>query len=107
MTQQQPPSQEQQAVYEKIADALFINVPDDWTQIDLRIIVESPDQPRLEIAGPDDAPLLRAPDDTLYPAVYHLIDLFKKSGQIFRAANYRLTWDESTEDWQMTVDYQW
>lgn len=107
MKQQPPSAQDQQAVYQELANALFSSVPDDWAQIELLVEVESVDRPRLKISGASKEPLLKTPDDSLYPAVYRFIDLFRESDRHFKSASYRLLWDESTEDWQMSVDFQW
>jgi hypothetical protein len=107
MIQQPPSSQEQKAVYEEIADALFASVPDDWTQINLFVSVESVDRPSLSISGANNEPLLKTPVDSLYPAIYRLIDIFKTSDRHFKGAKYRLVWDDSIEDWQMSVGIRW
>jgi hypothetical protein len=102
-----PNPREQQAVYQEMANALFVSVPNGWTRIRILIKVPSPDQPILEIAGPDHTPLLKTPEESLYSAVYRLIDLFRNTGSLFKEVDYKLDWDESSEDWKMTVDFKW
>ena len=72
-----PSQNEQQEAYQKIAEALFKSIPNDWTECLLEINVHDLNTPEISITGYKKSPLKNIPDDDLYSAVYYLIDLFK------------------------------
>ena len=102
-----PDHEAQQAIYQEIADALFLSVPDGWNEIQLSLVVLSAEQHKVEISGPGGCPAQSTPDDSLYLATYRLVDLFIESGRLFREVVIGLVSIEGGDDWKISAAYDY
>src|ERR1700677_189291 len=75
-----PTEADQERLYRAIADALFRSAPEGWEHITLHIVATTAGHVQLTVSGPSGTPSLRVPDNSLFPPVYELYDLFALAG---------------------------
>jgi hypothetical protein len=100
-----PPEEDQERLYPAIADALFQSVSQEWEHITLRVAATPAGQLALEVSGPDGTPCPQVPDDSLYPPVLALYDLFAIAARPWTACTFQLHWITERETWRYTADF--
>ena len=100
-----PSPQDQERLYPAIGEALLSSVPDDWTQILLRIKAIRAGKIELEIFGPGGVSNLRFPDDSLFQPAVELYELFARNATPFESCDFSLTWDGARETWRFNAKY--
>ena len=100
-----PSLADQERLYPAIGEALLKSVPEDWTEILLRVKAIRAGKIELEIFGPAGVSNLRMPDDSLFPPAIELYELFAREAKAFESCDFSLTWDDARETWRFNAKY--